>query len=65
MKKLSASVLAVHTKLLLKGSLSPGGPAGVIAVPLMDSVLPQTCSPGSLQTHCTDTSGLIRKPADG
>lgn len=46
MKKLSANVLAVDTKLLLKGSLSPGGPAGVIACPVNgqlgrgDSVLP-------------------------
>lgn len=34
MKKLSANVLAVDTKLLLKRSLSAGGPAGVIACPV-------------------------------
>jgi len=34
MKKLSASVLAVDTKLLLTGSVSLGGPAGVIACPV-------------------------------
>lgn len=49
MKKLSASLLAVDTKLLLKGSLCPGGPAGISAVPLMDNVLPQTRCRGSLQ----------------
>lgn len=34
MKKLSANVLAVDTKLLLKGSCSPGGPASIIAGPV-------------------------------
>lgn len=34
MKKLSANVLAVDRKLLLKGSLFPGGPSGVIACPV-------------------------------
>lgn len=47
MKKLSANVLAVDTKLLLKRSLSAGGPAGVIACPVNgqlghgDSVFPR------------------------
>lgn len=56
MKKLSASVLAVDTKLLLRGFLSPGG--RVIACPVNgqlshgDHVLPgcaQTFSHGFLQ----------------
>lgn len=47
MKKLSANVLAVDTKLLLKRSLSAGGPADVIACPVNgqlghgDSVFPR------------------------
>lgn len=58
MKKLSANVLAVDTKLLLTGSLSPGGPAGVMARSVNGepghghSTLPgcaQTFSRGSLQ----------------
>lgn len=34
MKNVSTNVLAVDTKLLLKGFLSPGGPASVTACPV-------------------------------
>lgn len=68
MKELAASVLAVDTKLPLKGFLTPGGPTGIIAglgtgqLGHGDSVL-LCCafSHGQLQRPCPDVLRLIRK----